>query len=451
MNAKTVPSLAITRRNALRLGMFGAAGLMLSDLFALKAAGAINPLKAKAKSVIQVWLWGGPSHLDTFDPKPDAGYDYFGKYDKPIATNVSGIRICQALPQLAKMADKYSLLRGMTHGNNAHEVASYMVMTGTKPVDGIVNPSVGAVLSYMKGYGSGYDGLIPPYVALTRSQDRFSEAGYLGSKYQPFATGGDPSKTPFVVEGVVAEGISEARQQNRRDLLGNLDTFARAMKGSPIIDRMTKNQQDAYSLILGDAKNTFDLSKEPDELRTAYGKNTFGQSCLEARKLVEAGVPFVTINASSPNWDTHKKHFEMMAQMLPQLDNGLSTLLKDLSDRGLLDTTIVWCGGEFGRTPKIDWSAPWNGGRSHYGKAFSHLVAGGGFKGGHAVGATNLRGEEVVERPVYPWDLTASIYELLGIDPNSTLPTPDGKAAFISPLADSSIKIESGGVLREIM
>jgi hypothetical protein len=451
MNEKTGSPLTITRRNAMRLGMFGAAGLMLSDWFALKASGAINPVRAKAKSVIQVWLWGGPCHLDTFDPKPEAGYDYFGKYDKPIATNVAGIQIGQALPKLAKMADKYALLRGMTHGNNAHEVASYMVMSGTKPADGIVNPSVGAVVAYKKGYSAGYTGLIPPYVTLTKPQGRFSEAGFLGSKYQPFSTGGDPAKTPFAVEGVVTEGISEARQQSRRELLTELDTLARAVDDNPVIQRMNKNQQDAYSLILGEAKNTFDLSKEPDELRAAYGRNTFGQACLEARKLVEAGVPFITINANTPNWDTHKKHFEMMTQMLPQLDNGLSTLLQDLSNRGLLDSTIVWCGGEFGRTPKVDWSAPWNGGRGHYGKAFSHLIAGGGFKGGHVVGATNPRGEEVIERPVYPWDLTASIYEMLGIDPNSTLPTPDGKTAFISPLADSTVKIESGGVLREIM
>ena len=449
MNAKTAPSLTITRRNALRLGMFGAAGLMIPSWLTAKAAEAFNPLKAKAKSVIQVWLWGGPSHLDTFDPKPEAGYDYFGKYDKPIATNVNGIRIGQALPQLAKMADKYSLLRGMTHGNNAHEVASYMVMSGTKPVDGIVNPAVGAVIAYKKGYGSGYEGLIPPYVALTRPQGRFSEAGFLGSKYQPFATGGDPAKTPFVVEGVVAEGISDTRQAKRREVLGSLDTFAKAMEGSPIIDRMKKNQQDAYSLILGEARNTFDLSKEPEALRKAYGTNTFGQSCLQARKLVEAGVPFVTIN--SPGWDTHKKNFEELAQKLPELDNGLSTLLQDLSNRGLLDSTIVWCGGEFGRTPKVEWEAPWNGGRSHYGKAFTHLVAGGGFKGGQVVGVTNSRGEEVTERPIYPWDLTASIYELMGIDPNSKLPTPDGKSAFISPLADNSTKTESGGLLREIM
>jgi uncharacterized protein (DUF1501 family) len=449
MNAKTISSLSMTRRNALRMGLFGAAGLMLPDGLALKASGAVNPLKAKAKAVIQVWLWGGPSHLDTFDPKPDAGYDYCGKYDKPIETNVPGIRIGQMLPQLAKIADKYSLLRGMTHGNNGHETASYIVMTGTQPVDGIVSPSVGAVVSYKKGYAGGYEGLIPPYVTLTKPQGRFSEAGFLGAKYQPFATGGDPAQTPFAVEGVIAEGITEERQQNRRTLLSRLNTMASSMEGNPLIDRMTKNQEDAYSLLLGDAKDVFDLSKEPEALRTAYGKTTFGQSCLEARKLVEAGVPFVTINAGG--WDTHKKHFELMNRMLPELDKGLSTLLTDLADRGLLDSTIVWCGGEFGRTPKVSWEAPWNGGRSHYGKAFTHLIAGGGFKGGQVVGATNARGEEVTERPIYPWDLTASIYDRLGIDPNSTLPMPDGKMAFVSPLADSRAQLPSGGMLREIL
>jgi hypothetical protein len=448
MSERNSSFLSMTRRNALRTGMFSAAGLMLSDWFSLKAAGAINPV-ARAKSVIQIWLWGGPCHLDTFDPKPDAGYDYCGKYDKPIATNVDGVQIGQALPQLAKMADKYSLLRGMTHGNNGHETASYMVMTGTKPVDGVVNPSVGAVVSYEKGYRAGYTGLIPPYVTLTKPQGRFSEAGFLGSKYQPFATGGDPAKTPFAVEGVVAAGITEERQQNRRALLEHLDSFSRTMEGSSIVERLAQNRQDAYSLILGEAKNTFDLSKEPEELRTSYGKTTFGQSCLEARKLVEAGVPFVTINA--PGWDTHKKHFELMTRMLPELDRGVSTLLQDLSDRGLLDSTIVWVGGEFGRTPKVDWDAPWNGGRSHYGKAFSHLIAGGGFRGGQVVGATSSRGEEVADRPVYPWDLTASIYEQLGIDPNGTLPMPDGKMAYFNPLADSSVNVKSGGLLREIM
>ncbi|MBM4153099.1 MAG: DUF1501 domain-containing protein, partial [Kiritimatiellaceae bacterium] len=404
MNEKSNFDLSMTRRNALKLGLLGTAGLMA----ARSLGGTVKPLVARAKSVIQVWLWGGPSHLDTFDPKPGAGYDYVGKFDKPISTNVDGILMGQQLPLLAKMADKYSLLRGMTHGNNAHEVASYMVMTGTKPVEGVVYPSMGAVVSYKKGYSAGYTGLIPPYVALTKPQGRFSEAGFLGSKYQPFSTGGDPAKEPFAVEGVVIDGISETRQQSRRDLLHQLDTLSISMSGNPLVDRMMKNQNDAYSLILGEAKNTFDLSKEPDALRTSYGKTTFGQSCLQARKLVEAGVPFVTINA--PGWDTHKKHFELMTRMLPELDRGLSTLIQDLSDRGLLDSTIVWCGGEFGRTPKVDWAAPWSGGRSHFGAAFSHLIAGGGFKGGQVVGVTNSRGEEVVERPIYPWDLTATIY-----------------------------------------
>jgi uncharacterized protein (DUF1501 family) len=449
MSAQKEWSMPVTRRSAIRLGLFGAAGLMLSDWFALKAAGAGNPLKAKAKAVIQIWLWGGPSHLDTFDPKPEAGYNYCGKYDKPIATNVDGVRIGQALPLLAKMADKYSLLRSMTHGNNGHETASYMVMTGTKPVEGVVSPSVGAVVSYEKGYRAGYTGLIPPYVALTKPQGRFSEAGFLGSRYQPFSTGGDPAKNPFTVEGVVAAGITDARQQSRRTLLENIDTFARTMESNPMVAQWTKNQQDAYSLILGEARKTFDLSSEPDELRAAYGRTTFGQSCLEARKLVEAGVPFVTINA--PGWDTHKKHFELMGRMLPDLDRGVSALLQDLSDRGLLDSTIVWCGGEFGRTPKVDWDPPWNGGRGHYGKAFSHLIAGGGFRGGYVVGETGPHGEEVVERPVYPWDLTASIYELLGIDPFGTLPTQDGKNLHFNPLADSGQAVKSGGLLREIM
>lgn len=438
----------VTRRHALQLGMFSAAGLMLSDWFALKASGAINPLKAKAKSVIQIWLWGGPSHLDTFDPKPDSGYDYCGKYTQPIQTNVDGIRICQALPNLAKQADRYSLLRGMTHGINGHETASYLVMSGTKPVEGVVNPSVGSVVSLKKGYDAGYTGLIPPYVTLTSPQGRFSEAGFLGDKYKPFSTGGDPTKIPFAVEGIVAKGISEERQQGRRALLNRIDSLARSMEGNPLIERMETSRQEAYSLILGEAKKAFDVTTETDELRNAYGRNSqLGQSCLIARKLVEEGVPFVTINSRA--WDTHKKHFESMQRMLPDLDRSVSTLLTDLDQRGLLDSTIVWVGGEFGRTPKIDWAAPWNGGRGHYGRAFTHLIAGGGFRGGQVVGATDKRGENVIDREIYPWDLTASMYELLGIDPAGTLPHPEGKLAYVSPLAAGGV--ESGGLLKEIM
>ncbi|MGE4490236.1 MAG: DUF1501 domain-containing protein, partial [Kiritimatiellales bacterium] len=277
MKKKT--GVSLTRRDALRMGVAGA-GLALADRMIPGAMAADVPIKAKAKSVIQVWLWGGPCHLDTFDPKPDAGYDYCGKNDKVVGTNVDGIEINASLPLLAKQADKYSLLRGMTHGNNGHETASYMVMSGWNQGDGIVHPAMGAVMSYKKGYGAGYTGLIPPYVALTRPQGRFSEAGFLGSKYQPFATGGDPSKVPFTVEGVVLKNVSEKRQQGRRELLEQLDVFSHSMQGHPLLDQMAKNREGAYSLILGEAKKTFDVTSEPEKLRNAYGKSTFGQSCL---------------------------------------------------------------------------------------------------------------------------------------------------------------------------
>lgn len=448
MKKKANRELSMTRRDAMRLGAAGAAGLMLPGGFASSVAAATAP-RAKAKAVIQVWLWGGPCHIDTFDPKPDAGDEYTGKLGNVADTNVDGIRINGALPQLAKMADKYALIRGMTHGINGHETASYVVMSGWNQGDGIVHPAIGAAVSYLKGYRAGYTGLIPPYVALVKPQGRFSEAGFLGQKYQPFATGGNPAKQPFEVEGVVLKGISEERQKKRRELLSKLDTFGASMQGHPLVDQFRDNQNGAYSLILGETKDTFDVSKEPQKLRQAYGTSTFGQSCLVARKLVEAGVPFITINA--PRWDTHKKHFELMNGMLPELDRGLSTLIRDLDDRGLLDSTIVWCGGEFGRTPKISWDAPWNGGRSHYGKAFTHLVAGGGFQGGQVVGATSSRGEEVIDRPVYPWDMAASIYQQMGIDMNSRLPLPDGREVSVSPLALANAEIESGGLLTEIM
>ena len=230
------------------------------------ALAAPQPAKAKARAraVIQIWMWGGPSHLDTFDPKPQAGYDYCGPLDKPIETNVPGIRICELLPELAKQADKYSIIRSMTHGINAHETAAYMVQTGRPPGGRLVYPSVGAVVSVFKGYDAGYKGLIPPYVVLTELQGRFSEVGFLGSRYKPFATGGDPGQKLFAVEGVVAEGISEKRQQDRRDLLHKLNMLDHAMPGNEQLAASAQCEKEAYDLILGDAGKVFDLSQEKD-------------------------------------------------------------------------------------------------------------------------------------------------------------------------------------------
>jgi hypothetical protein len=434
----------MTRRAVLRRGLCGAAGLLLADRLCSGALAGAKPPKAKA--VIQIWMWGGPSHLDTFDPKPDAGSDYCGPLNHPIKTNVDGIIIGELLPLLARQADKYAIIRSMTHGVNAHETASYMVQTGRKSGGRDVYPCAGAVVSLFKGYDAGYKGLIPPYIVLTQPQGRFSEAGFLGSVYKPFATGGDPGKTQFLVEGVAAPGISRQRQKARRNLLHDLDALGRAMKGDRRLQALEKCEDQAYDLILGDAGKVFDLAEEKDELREQYGRNTFGQSCLMARRLVERGVPYVTINYKG--WDTHKEHFQTMRRKLPEMDKGMATLLQDLSDRGLLDSTIIWWSGEFGRGPKVQWEPPWNGGRSHYGHVFSAVVAGGGFKGGRVVGASDEKGEQVKDRPVYPWDLLATMYDLLGIDTAARLPHPQGKVVHVSPTAQEGYEI--GGRLKEI-
>lgn len=441
----------VSRRSVLGGALLGAAGLTLRDVPVLWAlpAGAAKPApgkQARARSVIQIWMWGGPSHLDTFDPKPQAGYDYCGPLNKPIATNVDGIRICESLPLLAAHADKYAIIRSMTHGNNGHETASYIVQTGRVP-DRQVFPTAGAVVSVFKGYDHGYQGIVPPYIVLTEPQGRFSEAGFLGQRYKPFATGGDPNQQRFVVEGIVAAGISDERQHQRRELLHKLDALGRAMPAHPEFQALDRCEQNAYDMMVGDARKLFDLSSESDEVRERYGRNTFGQSCLVARRLVENGVPWVTINYKG--WDTHKQHFEIMRRKLPEMDRGMAALLGDLADRGLLDTTIVWWTGEFGRTPKVQWESPWNGGRGHYGQCFGALLAGGGFQGGRVVGASDSKGEQVADRPVRPEDVIGTIYQQLGIDPEGPLPNSSGLDVSVLPTAEQ--KGQRAGRLREII
>ncbi|MBN2447171.1 MAG: DUF1501 domain-containing protein, partial [Phycisphaerae bacterium] len=264
--------------------------------------------------------------------------------------------------------------------------------------------------------------------------------------YKPFATGGDPNQKVFAVEGIVAQGITDKRQQARRELLHDLDTLGRAMPDDPRFKEFDRCEKNAYDLMFGEARKLFDLTQEPDETRERYGRNTFGQSCLMARRLVETGVPYVTINYKG--WDTHKQHFQMMQRNLPQMDQGMAALLADLAERGLLDSTIVWWGGEFGRTPRVQWEPPWNGGRGHFGQCFSTVVAGGGFKGGQVVGQSDETGSNVVERPVYPRDLIASFYELLGIDTEGEMPGAPGRGLAVLPPLEGG---KEAGCLREIM
>jgi len=442
----------ISRREAMRRGLCGAAGLMLAERLGSYALAAAEPDKApsnaktKAKSVIQIFLWGGMSHNDTWDPKPDSGRDYMGEFGQVIPTNVSGIQIGALFPELAKQADKYSLIRSMTHRNNGHETAAYLMQTGHAPGERLAYPSVGAVFALFKS--PGYKGLIPPYVVLTRPQGRFSEEGFLGPKFKPFATGGDPNAMRFEVEGVIARSISDDRQKARRELLGKMNTMGKEMEASPQVAAAEDSKKQAYELILGAGRDVFDLSKEKPALRDRYGRFTFGQDCLVARRMVEAGVPYVVINYPG-GWDTHKDHFQTMRRQAPQLDQGLAILLQDLHDHGLLESTLVWCCGEFGRGPKVDWQPPWNGGRNHYGNVFSVLVAGGGFKGGRVVGSSDAKAEEVKDRPVYPVDLLGSIYRLAGIDAGARLPHPLGLEAHVLPAASEGAK--SAGILTEIM
>jgi hypothetical protein len=448
LSSSATPEL--TRRRLLQSGLLNTAGLAIaSRLMAAESAGEPARDAAPAKAVIQVWLAGGPPHTDTFDPKPESGSDYTGPLNGTSETNVAGIRIGELLPELSKVADKYSLIRSMTHGVNGHETASYLTQTGRMP-GRLVYPAAGAVVTAFKGFSdtpdAGPENLIPPYIVLTSPQGRFSESGFMGIKYKPFATGGDPNAARFAVEGIIAPDLSEHQQLERRELLNDLNSLRKVIDDNPSLATAAQSRQRAYDLIVGDAGLVFDPNQETEELRNRYGRTKFGQSCLAARRLIENGTKFVTINHGG--WDTHKDHFASMRRKLPELDRGLGTLIADLDDRGMLDNTIVWCIGEFGRTPKVAVESPWNGGRHHFGSVFSTLVAGGGFKGGHVVGASDDRGETVKDRPVYPGDLIGTMYELLGIDPEASLPHPMGEFVRATPGDDEGMK--SGGRLKEI-
>ena len=400
----------------------------------------------QAKSVILVYLDGGASQTDTFDPKPEATREIYGSFKDPIQTNVPNIMLGQKLPLLATMADKFSLIRSMTHGINAHETAHYAMITGDLSGGSTVYPSFGAVIAFEKK--DSYKGVLPAYISLTNANNRFNEGGFLGNEYKSFDTGGAPENKLFEVEGVVNRFVNTDQLKTRIGLLQEFEMSNKTMVDAKAIQKVANTMRSQnMEFVSGELRKVFDLTSESKETRDRYGMSRIGQSCLVARKLVEAGVPF--INVRTTGWDTHKSHFQRMNEMLPDLDKALSALISDLDEKGLLENTIVICGGEFGRTPKILFEAPWNGGRSHFGTAFSYLVAGGGFIPGKVVGATDKTGENIIDRKVFSPDLIGTVYLLMGINPKGTLPhIVEGKVPLLPSL---DLKDKSNGLLYELI
>ena len=289
----------------------------------------LNTGAQRAKSVILVYLDGGPAQTDTFDPKPDTSRDYYGQFKGVCQTNIEGIYIGEKLPLLAEVADKYTLIRSMTHGVNAHETGHYAMITGDSSAGSVVYPSYGSVISYMKQ--DTYKGILPCYISVTSANSRFNEGGFLGNAYKSFDTGGRPEKEAYEVEGIMNNYVDKERMDKR---LALLNEFESQPMDKVLIDSLRNVNMD---FIWGESREVFNLSSEPDSVRQRYGMTRLGQSCLTARRLVEAEVPF--INVRTTGWDTHKKHFQYMNSMLPDLDKALSALLIDLDEKGLGGTT----------------------------------------------------------------------------------------------------------------
>jgi hypothetical protein len=411
-----------TRREFLRVGAVGAFGLSLPALLRQQALGAVDPQKDNI-SCILMWMQGGPSHIDTMDPKPDAPAEIRGEF-KAISTNVPDVRLSEHLPRLAQELDKFSILRSLTSPDSSHGTADHFMMSGFRFSPAVTYPCYGSVIAKERGYRNG----MPPFVQLgTHVDRRFNGglAGYIGAVYNPFEIGGDPSAKDFRVQGLsLANGIDLGRVGRRVSMLESVNHWQRKLEeSSGVIDTMDKYQQLAYSLITSErAKNAFDLSQEDQKLRDDYGSNSLGQSCLLARRLVEAGVRFVTV--TDGGWDTHQNNFtSLKTRLLPRLDQAYAALLKDLSDRGLLESTLVVWMGDFGRTPKINPAA----GRDHWGQSTAVCMGGGGLKTGVVVGSSNEYAEAPKDAPIFVPDVAATIYHALGIDPETYFTTPDGR------------------------
>jgi len=447
----------VTRRNFVRVGGLTALGLGMTDLCQLQRVTAANPLsklsaQAKAKSCILIWLDGGASHLDTFDPKPLAPSEVRGPFGS-IDTSLSGIRISEHLPQTANMMDQFAVIRSVTSPFGVHNFAVQYLMTGHKPTPAIEYPAMASVVAHLRTDG----GVLPSNIAIPHLISRDAATignGFLPNATKPFSLGSDPGKSGYKVRDLdFYQGLDLSRLDRRRKIVNAMNQFGNLQSqgngpSDPDLER-------AYNVIASEeAKSAFDLKKEPPSVRERYtvdpranvhDSNNIGQQCLLARRLIERGVPFVTVN--NTGWDNHldlatyaNRHpgdpRSASHALVPGLDKALSALVVDLADRGMLEETLVLVMTDFGRTPKINST----GGRDHWPNCFSVAMAGGGVKGGQVIGESDAMGEFVKDRPVSPGDLSSTIFTLLGIDPALELRTPDGRPIRVAPQESQVVK-----------
>ncbi len=425
-----------SRREFLYVGLAGGLGLSLPNFFRLQAAESIPGVgapTAKATGLIHIYLPGGMAHQESFDPKPYAPSMYRGPLGT-VDTKIQGEKFGEAFSKVAAISDKVTVIRSMTHGEAAHERGTHNMFTGYRPSPAIKYPSLGSVVSHELGSQKE----LPPYVCIPGVPNEFAGTGYLSTAYGPFGLGSDPAQNGFKVRDLnLPAGVDDARFDRRKSLLETVDGHFKSLEESDALDAMDSFYQRAYGMISSkEAREAFDLEAEDAKLRDEYGRNQAGQRMILARRLVESGVRFVSLTYGG--WDHHNNIKGGIESQAPALDQALARLIRDLEDRGLLDSTIVMVTSEFGRTPKINPTS----GRDHWPRVFSALVAGGGIQRGTIYGSSDGLGGMVENDPVSPEDLAYTIYHQLGIDPEKRLMAP----------GDRPIDIVRGGrLVKEIL
>lgn len=430
----------ISRRSLLRAGVLGFTGLGLADLLRSRAVAGPSRVAGDEVSVILIWLDGGPPQHETYDPKPDAPAEFRGPL-RSIESKVAGLRVSELLPKHAALLDKIALIRSMHHDNGDHFAAAHWMLTGYLGSNAVnlapQYPSMASVITKLKGSCAAG---VPAYVGLPTTHSVGIRPGYHGGAYLgvghgPFMADGDPNAPGFAVPNLaLPAGVDPTRFDDRRGLLSAFDGARREADASGLLDGLDQFSGQAYELVTGTAaRDAFDLSREDPRLRDRYGRHQWGQSALMARRLVEAGVRFVTLTFGG--WDYHSSLDAGMHRVLPVLDAAVASLIGDLEERGRLDSTIVLVMGEFGRTPRMNTTGVPGAdpipGRDHWGNVMSVLAAGGGFVGGQAIGVSSPKGEVPVERPIRPDDLAVTLYRRLGIDPEVSFPNHAGRPIAI--------------------